>query len=65
MNDQVVIRLLVSAGLALVGVWLLVYAAWARHGGSPAARAWMNDALGGDSVDERMTVLGAPMIGAM
>jgi hypothetical protein len=65
MNDQVVIRLLVSAGLALVGLGLLAYAAWARHGGSPAARGWMGSALSGETIDQRMTVLGAPMIGVM
>ena len=65
MNDQVITRLLVSAGLALVGIGFLAYAAWARHGGSPAARAWMGSEFGSRTVDERMSVLGAPMIGVM
>ena len=65
MNDQATTRLLVSAGLVLVGIGLLAYAAWARHGGSPAARRWMSNELAGETVDQRMTVLGAPMIGVM
>lgn len=65
MDDQLLTRLLVSAGLALVGLAFLGYAAWTRHGGSPAARRWMTDSPVGDTCDERMTVLGGPMIGVV
>lgn len=65
MNDQDAIRLLVSAGLALVGIGVLAYAAWARRGGSPKAREWMGSEFGSRTVDERVSVLGAPMFGVM
>lgn len=63
--DAPTARLLVSAGLALLGIALLAYAAWARHGGSPAARAWMGTEFGARTVDERMTLLGLPAIGVL
>lgn len=63
MDDQTTTRLLIAGGFALVGVLLLVYVVWARHGGSPAAQAWMGNDFGSRTVDERMTVLGAPMLG--
>jgi hypothetical protein len=65
MSDQHLARLLVAAGLVLVGIGFLVYAAWARRGGSPAARAWMGSEFGSRTVDERMSVLGAPVFGVM
>lgn len=63
MNDQVTTRLLVSAGFTIVGILLLAYAIWARHGGSSTARAWMGNEFGSRTFDERMTVLGAPVLG--
>ena len=65
MNDQATTRLLVSVALALAGIGFLAYSAWARHGGSPAARSWMGNEFGSRTFDERMTVLGAPMLGVM
>ncbi|WP_114855148.1 hypothetical protein [Brachybacterium sp. YJGR34] len=65
MSDQMGIQLLVSAGVALLGLGFLAYSAWARHGGSPVARQWMGTEFGPRTRDERMTVLGAPMLGVM
>ncbi|UVY83902.1 hypothetical protein NLU66_17090 [Brachybacterium sp. NBEC-018] len=65
MTSQLTARLLVASGLTLVGVALLAYTAWARHGGSPAARRWMGNEFGSFTRDERMTVLGAPMLGVL
>src|SRR5699024_2526088 len=60
MNDQVTVRLLLSAGAAVVGVGFLAYCAWARRGRSPAARRWMGNEFGNEPFNERMTVLGGP-----
>lgn len=65
MNDPQATRLLISGGLGLLGILLLAYSVWARRGRSAAARRWMGDGLGSRTVDERMTVLGAPLLGAM
>ena len=65
MDAQVTTRLLVASGLALVGVVLLAYTAWARRGGSPAARGWMGNEFGSGTRDERMTVLGAPALAVL
>lgn len=65
MNTPEATRLLVSGGLGLLGILLLAYSAWARRGRSAAARRWMGDGFGSRTVDERMTVLGAPLLGAM
>lgn len=61
MNDPVTVRLLLSAGAVVVG--FLAYCAWARRGGSPAARRWMGNEFGNEPFNERMTVLGGPMFG--
>src|SRR5690625_7279141 len=63
MNDQVTVRLLLSAGAAVVGFGFLAYCAWARRGRSPAARRWMGNEFGNEPFNERMTVLGGPMFG--
>ena len=63
MNDQVTVRLLLSAGAAVVGFGFLAYCAWARRGRSPAARRWMGNEFGNAPFNERMTVLGGPMFG--
>lgn len=65
MIDQHLTRLLVAAGLALVGLFCLAYAIWTRRGRTERARAWMGSEFGSRTNDERMTVLGAPMIGVM
>lgn len=62
-EDQIGTRLIVSAVLTLVALSMLGYCAWARHGGSPRARQWMDGHAGGwNWFDERMTVLGAPAV---
>lgn len=63
MSEQDIIRPAISAGAALLGVLALVYAAWARHGGSPAARAWMREHIGAEDRQERNIVLGLPSVG--
>ena len=65
MSDQDTIRLLVSAGFALVGVLALAYAIRARLGRTPAARRWMGNEFGAFTTDERMTVLGVPCLGIL
>lgn len=65
MSDQLTTRLLVSAGLTLVGVFCLAYTAWARRGRSERARAWMGDEFGERLRDERWAVLGASMFGVI
>ena len=65
MSDQLTTRLLVAAGLTIVGICCLAYAAWARRGRSERARAWMGDEFGERLHDERWAVLGAPMFGVM
>ena len=65
MSDQLTTRLLVAAGLTIVGICCLAYAAWARRGRSERARAWMGDEFGERLRDERWAVLGAPMFGVM
>lgn len=65
MSDQLTTRLLVSAGLTLVGVFCPAYTAWARRGRSERARAWMGDEFGERLRDERWAVLGASMFGVM
>lgn len=65
MTGQESTKLLVAVALAVVGIILLVYTAWARRGGSATARAWMGTFFGSRPVDERMTVLGAPALGVM
>ena len=65
MDAQVITRLLVAVGLALVGVVLLAYTVWARRGGSPAARRWMGNEFGSGTRDERMTVLGGPALAVL
>ncbi|SRR5699024_879724 len=65
MDDQVIIRLLISAGSLVLGAACLVYAVWARNGGSTRAREWMGDAFGGRLRDERWAVLGAPSFGLL
>src|SRR5690625_118168 len=63
MDDQVTVRLLLSAGAAVIGLAFLAYGAWARHGGSPGARRWMGNEFGNEPFNERMTVLGGPLFG--
>ncbi|MFD1717229.1 hypothetical protein [Georgenia deserti] len=58
-------RLLVSAGTFVIGLALIGYSVRARRGRSPAARTWMGNEFGSFRRDERMTVLGAPVIGGM
>ena len=65
MTDQHLTRLLVAAGLTLVGVCCLAYAAWTRRGGSERARAWMGSEFGGLVRDERWAVLGGPSFGVL
>lgn len=59
------IRLLISVGSLVIGVLSLIYAAWARHGGSDRARAWMGDEFGERLRDERWAVLGSPSFGLL
>ena len=65
MTDQHLTRLLVAAGLALVGLFCLAYAIWTRRGRTERARAWMGSEFGERLRDERWAVLGAPMFGVM
>ena len=65
MIDQHLTRLLVAAGLALVGLFCLAYAIWTRRGRTERARAWMGSEFGERLRDERWAVLGAPMFGVM
>lgn len=62
-TEAVLERLLVASGLTLVGLLLLLYAVWARRGRSPRARAWMGQGWGSRHRDERMTLLGVPIVG--
>ena len=54
MSDQLTTRLLVAAGLTLVGVFCLAYTAWARRGRSERARAWMGSEFGERLRDEEL-----------
>ena len=63
MDDQITVRLLLSAGAAVIGLAFLAYGTWARRGRSPAARRWMGNEFGNEPLNERMTVLGGPVFG--
>lgn len=65
MDDRGMTGLLIAAGLTVAGVAFLSYSLWARRGRSPAARRWISKPLSSNSTDERMTVLGAPLLGLM
>ena len=65
MSDQLTTRLLVAAGLTIVGICCLAYTVWARRGRSERARSWMGSEFGERLRDERWAVLGAPMFGVM
>ncbi|AOS61045.1 hypothetical protein [Actinoalloteichus hymeniacidonis] len=65
MNDPGTTGLLIAAGLTVVALLLLLYTGWARRGRSAAAREWMGNDFGSRTQDERMTVLGAPLLAVM
>ncbi|GAA1486729.1 hypothetical protein GCM10009625_35340 [Brachybacterium fresconis] len=47
----------------VVGLLLLAYTLWSRHGGSPPARHWIAPPPAENWMLERIVVLGAPAIG--
>ncbi|ASO17861.1 hypothetical protein FHR81_005350 [Actinoalloteichus hoggarensis] len=64
-DDPEAARLLIAGGTTVVGILLLAYSVRARRGGSASARQWMGDGFGERTVDERRTVLGAPLLAVM
>lgn len=49
--------------VVVIGLLLLTYTLWSRHGGSPAARHWIAPPPAENWMLERIVVLGAPAIG--
>lgn len=58
-------RTIICIILILPGLLLLVYTAWARHGGTPGSRHWLPAPPAENWQLERIVVLGAPSIGLL
>lgn len=62
-NHPVSQRVLLPLVFFLLGVVLLAYSAWSRHGGSRAARHWVSEPPTENWMLERIVILGAPAAG--
>lgn len=58
-------RSVVAVVLLLAGIVVLAVTLWARSGASPLARSWMSSGPAEEWMQERVVVLGAPILGVI